>query len=415
MSYCERLKLLPSFIKMKSLQNLHLNSCTSLKRFPEVSEEMGRLLVLNINDCDGIKRLPWSIRFLTGLTVLSMRTSGGPGRDYLRILPGPFVQGCKCLSSLRMAVLKNNNLYKDHIPTDLHNLWPFLEELDLSTNVFTCLPASISLLSHLKYLNLNDCIRLEELPELPSLIQVLRADRCNSLQKIGDFSDKYKFLFKISLYCPKILLDQESQSHLANFFMKSLVEKCAAVNHRLSITVRGSKIPSWFSNQRLGNKITLKLPQNCITKMTGLALCCRFLPPLDKLTTSLKINFKVSDEENLIGRTAAHIATGADVVWVGYLSVDVLGNLCHDFESEDLIITFEDSVVECGVCVVYQDDIKPMTGSGSWIQDYDELRMIDHESESSENWVHGRWSKPTFYIHNKKIGDHKTVEVWSNV
>ncbi|KAI3799731.1 hypothetical protein L1987_35031 [Smallanthus sonchifolius] len=300
------------------------------------------------------------------------------------------------------------------MPTNLHNAWPFLEELDPSENMFTCLPAIISLLSNLKCLNLNDCIRLKELPELPSLIQVLRADHCWSLQKIGDFSNKCKWLFKTSLYgFPKLLMDQESQSHRASFLMQSLVlMKCAAVNHRLSIIVPGCKIPYWYSNQRLGNTITLKLPQSCITKMTGLALSCCFIRPLPKLMTSLKIKFKLSAEESFISGAPAHSTKRADVVWIGYLSIDILENLCHGFESEDLTITFEGDVVECGACVVYQDDIKPMKGTGSWIPDYDGLRRIDHESTSSEDWHHGRWFKPTFYLANIKSGDQKTVEVW---
>ncbi|GKB06809.1 TMV resistance protein N-like protein [Tanacetum coccineum] len=93
----------------------------------------------------------------------------------------------------------------------LHISWPCLEEMDISRNLFTLVPASISRLSHLKHLDLTGCINLKELNELPSLIQVLKAESCTSLKKIRDLSTKYKWLFKISLFrCPKLLENQES-------------------------------------------------------------------------------------------------------------------------------------------------------------------------------------------------------------
>ncbi|KAK1409578.1 hypothetical protein QVD17_36105 [Tagetes erecta] len=89
-----------------------------------------------------------------------------------------------------------------------------------------------------------------------------------------------------------------------------------------------------------------------------------------------------------------------------------MAKVCNDFEYEDVMVSFEGDVVECGASVVYKDDIKPMTQTGSWVPDYDEFRMIDHDSTSSDDWHHGRWSKPTFCFGGSKIGDSKTVEVW---
>ncbi|KAK1409580.1 hypothetical protein QVD17_36107 [Tagetes erecta] len=409
LSCCVLLTYLPDYIKMKSLQSLHLNSCRNLKYFPEVFVEMRRLLVLNISGCDAITVLPMSIRLFTGLTIFSTRVR----EQHNRRLFCRRIEVRTLSSSLRTLNLRNNSIFENEFPTNLHNVWPLLEELDLSGNMFTCLPESISLLSRLKYLNLSDCADLKELPELPSLIQVLKADRCRSLQKIKDFTVKYKWLFKFSLYdCPKLLMDQESQSHLASFLTQSLVHSCAAVMHRLSITVPGSQIPNWFGYQRMGKTIKLKLPQNHITKVTGLALCCRFLPPLDTSTTVFKIKFKLSDEENFTGRLVACVAKRDVAVWTGYLSIDILGKVCNGFEYEDVMVSFEGDVVECGACVVYKDDIKQMIGTGSWIPDYDELRMTDNDSTSSDDWHHGRWSKPTFYFESSKTRDSNTIEVW---
>ncbi|KAK1409579.1 hypothetical protein QVD17_36106 [Tagetes erecta] len=328
LSFCDGLKSFPDFINMKSLQSLHLNSCSHLPFFPDVTGEMGRLLVLNMNDCDKITKLPWSFRLFTGLTILSMKIKTRSRSCAYGKLGGPLIKVCQLSSSLRIMNFRNDELFQSDIPTNMHNVWPFLEELDLSGSTFTCLPASIFRFSSLKYLNLSDCTSLIEIPELSSVIQVLRADHCLSLKKIEDFSVKYKWLFKISLYdCPGLLMDHESQSHIASFLKQSLVQTCAAVMHRLSITVPGSRIPDWFTNQRLGNSITIKLPQSHITKMTGLVLCCHFLPPSNASVTFLKIKFKLSDGKDFTGRVAARAAKKGDVVWTGYLSIDILGNV----------------------------------------------------------------------------------------
>lgn len=221
LSCCELLTYLPDYIKMKSLPSLHLNSCRNLRRFPEVSVEMKRLLVLSINGYDKITILPMSIRLFTGLTIFSTRVR----EQHNRRLFCRRIEVRTLSSSLRTLNLRNNSIFENEFPTNLHNVWPLLEELDLSGNIFTFVPESIYLLSCLKYINLSDCADLKELPELPSLIQVLKADRCRSLQKMEDFSVKYKWLFKISLYdCPEHLMDQESQSYLARFLTQSLVK-----------------------------------------------------------------------------------------------------------------------------------------------------------------------------------------------
>lgn len=191
-----------------------------------------------------------------------------------------------------------------------------------------------------------------------------------------------------------------------------MIQKCAAVNHRLSITVTRNKIPNWFSNQQLGKKITLKLPQNQITKMIGLAICCLLCPPWLNMNTFLEIKLKASGEEVLIDRPSC-TAKKADRIWIGYMPTDFLGNLCHGFESEDLVISFKShhELVKCGVCAIFEDDIKTITGVGSWIPDYDDLERIDCESGSSEDLQYGRCSMPTFSFGNKKTGDRNTVYV----
>nr|GEX89021.1 TMV resistance protein N-like isoform X1 [Tanacetum cinerariifolium] len=398
LSNCLILKILPSCIQMKSLQTLLLKCCKSLERFPEVSRETGNLLLLDINGCDNIRALPSSIKNLTSLTILIM------GKYVSNIINNPCIQtSSKHFSShLRILYLEHNTLLQGHVvSSDPYNVWPSLEELRLRSSLMVRLPKSISQMSHLKYLNLTNCFNLKEVHELPSLIQVLRADRCGCLHKIGDLSNKYKWLFKISLrHCSKLLKDEESLIHLANMLMKSVVQKCAAVNHRLSIAVPGSKMPNWFSNYRLGNTIAVNLPQSRNTNMLGLAICCHVRSNWGNIHASLRIKFrptggKFSIDKQKLSHAAKH---GDSVMWIGYMPIDILKNLFHGIESEDLVIRLESKlcVTECGVCVIHKDDIKPVTDIRSCIPDYDKLGRIDVNRATVEEFQYGRWSLPTF-------------------
>ncbi|GJW25989.1 disease resistance TIR-NBS-LRR class family protein [Tanacetum coccineum] len=288
---------------------------------------MESLLLLNIDGCDMMRTLPLSIGFFAGLRVLSMISSNSvmkPDRKLEQISINRIltynnlhIQGITHLSSLRVLDFKNNHLAGDEFSHyDLHISWPFLEEMDISRNLYTSVPASISRLSHLKHLDLTGCINLKELNELPSLIQVLRAESCTSLKKIGDLSSKYKWLFKISLFrCPKLLDNQESQGHVANLLMKYFVQKCAAVTHRLSIAVPESKIPNWFSNKQLGNTVTLNITETHITKILGLAVCCLFRAPLTETFTYLEMEFRLSGEK-WRDEVAKMVANGCGVIAV---------------------------------------------------------------------------------------------------
>ncbi|GJS49689.1 hypothetical protein Tco_0599810 [Tanacetum coccineum] len=161
--------------------------------------------------------------------------------------------------------------------------------------------------------------------------------------------------------------------HLANMLMKSVVQKCAAVNHRLSIAVPGSKMPNWFINYRLGNTIAVNLPQSRNTNMIVLAICCHIHSNWGNIHASLRIKFRPTGRKFAIDKQKlSHAAKHGDsMMWIGYMPIDILKNLFHGIESEDLVISLESKlyVMECGVCVIYKDDIKPVTDIRSCILD----------------------------------------------
>ncbi|GKB38264.1 hypothetical protein Tco_0883206, partial [Tanacetum coccineum] len=139
--------------------------------------------------------------------------------------------------------------------------------------------------------------------------------------------------------------------------------KCAAVTHRLSIAVPESKIPNWFSNKQLGNTVTLNITETQITNILGLAVCCLFRAPLTETFTYLEMEFRLSGEKVDLVYRPAHAAKSANRVWTGYIPIDLLLNLSSGFDTEDLTISCDsdDDIMECGVCVIYKDDIEGMT------------------------------------------------------
>ncbi|GJY15544.1 RNA-directed DNA polymerase, eukaryota, reverse transcriptase zinc-binding domain protein [Tanacetum coccineum] len=212
----------------------------------------------------------------------------------------------------------------------------------------------------------------------------------------------YSIWWYVWIYRNKLLFDERKPSKsmlIDNVIASSFywyLRKCAAVKHRLSIAVPGRAIPEWFSNQSFGNTIDLSLSQNQITNMIGLAISCIFGPPRNEKISKLLIEIKPSKEKLI--KLPARPARGLHHLGIGYMSIDFLGKvLCHGSEDDDLILKFDtaSSIVKCGACVVYKDDIKSMSdGIGSWIPHYDEMELFKIDSASGNNLPHGRLLLP---------------------
>ena len=216
---CRSLAGLPCEINLKSLEIFILSGCSSLKKFSEIGTNMTRLSGLYL-DGTAVEELPSSLERLTGLTVLSLQgcknLSSFPSVN-LPSLKTLNLSGCKVqppkswlshgfslirfvraahiffqgffpireainllLPRLRFIVsinLADHNLWDGGLPDDLSGL-SSLQKLDLSKNNFTRLPDSISQLSKLKSLVMNDCSRLQSLPDLLLSVEFVSARGC---------------------------------------------------------------------------------------------------------------------------------------------------------------------------------------------------------------------------------------------
>ena len=222
---CKNLESLPSKINLESLKIFILSGCSTLKKFPDIGKDMTRLLKLYL-DRTAIEDLPPSIEHLTGLSLLSLKDCKRLSRfprvnlpslktlilsgckfqppkswlshglsviraphvsDYFFPNLGPFNQLLPSLSGLSVVSLdlSDCNLLDGALPDDL-TCFSSLQFLNLRKNNFTRLPDSMSQLSKLVDLNLNDCSKLQSLPNLPLSIGYVTAQRCTSLENYSN-------------------------------------------------------------------------------------------------------------------------------------------------------------------------------------------------------------------------------------
>ncbi|CAN6555687.1 unnamed protein product [Malus baccata var. baccata] len=278
---------------MDALEFLNLSRCSKVKKIPEFSNQMKSLSKLFVRGTT-IEKLP--IEHLVGLTKLSiskckrepfvnmknlkfLRLSGQLAKpsddwDLLRLVLSSLYH-LRCLKVLR---LRYCDLGEGDIPNDIGCL-SSLQTLNLRGNNFVTLPASIKCLSRLERLHLNECQRLEQLPDLPSnsKLRVYLFD-CTSLKRLSDPSNLYDFAF-YSVNCITLVEDENWIKTIYSRIVKYATEKIC----RYPIVCPGKGIPEWFNNQTLGHALDVELPPQSCSSWMGIAFCVVFAQPKEIL------------------------------------------------------------------------------------------------------------------------------------
>ena len=184
---------------MTRLSGLYLDG-TAVEELPSSLERLTGLTVLSLQGCKNLSSFP-SVN-LPSLKSLNLSGINQPPKSWLshgfslvRAVDA-FFKGCfpiqevsnLLLPRLRFNVslyLSDRNLWDGGLPDDLSCL-SSLQTLDLSKNNFTRLPDSISQLSKLKSLVMNDCSRLQSLPDLPLSVEFVSARGCPLLEKYSN-------------------------------------------------------------------------------------------------------------------------------------------------------------------------------------------------------------------------------------
>ncbi|XP_019054002.1 PREDICTED: TMV resistance protein N-like [Nelumbo nucifera] len=209
LSHCQYLTKTPDFFGLPNLERLILEGCVDLIEVHHSIGLLEKLVFLNLENCRNLRNLPSSFCKLRSLENLNLcgcsklgkfsfnswysffNCWGSPRRshDFNPVVPG--------LCSLTMLDLTDCNLREGAIPSDIGSL-SSLQWLYLAGNNFCSLPASISCLSHLQSLRMENCTRLKSLPELPSSLALLYIDGCTSMERLSNL-ERLTSLLELSL------------------------------------------------------------------------------------------------------------------------------------------------------------------------------------------------------------------------
>ncbi|XP_020411151.1 disease resistance protein RML1A isoform X2 [Prunus persica] len=284
----------PDLSKLSCLKELILEDCTSLSEVHSSIGDLGRLSVVNLQDCNMLEDLP--LNFYNSKSIETLLLNGcsrfenladGLGdmislktleadNTAIRQIPSSIVKlkNLEILSVCEVTRSPSTNLglTEDAIPRDLWRLIS-LENLDLADNDFHSLP-SLSGLSKLEILSLDDCLNLRAIPDLPTNLKVLKAAGCTGLEKMPDFSEMSN-MRELYLSGSYKLTEIPGLDKSLNSMTRIHMESCM----NLTADFRKNILQGQLSNDELklqdGNQVSIQImPQdNCVkVKKTGVSL-----------------------------------------------------------------------------------------------------------------------------------------------
>ncbi|KAL6132253.1 hypothetical protein ACLB2K_070624 [Fragaria x ananassa] len=386
---CKSIKSLPSEVHMEFLEIFDVSGCSKLKRIPEFVGQTKRLSKLSLGGI-AVEKLPSSIELL-GESLVKLDLNGIVIREqpyslflklqnlmvssfgfFPRKSPHPLIPllaSLKHFSSLRKLNLNDCNLCEGDIPNELGSL-SSLESLQLRGNNFVTLP-SIHLLSKLYYIDVRNCKRLQQLPELPvnDHLDVLRADNCTSLQVFPEPPDlclslvAYQSTFTLTgINCLSTVANQDSGYFLYSA-LKRLLEDASRFSNHFYFVIPGSEIPEWFKNNRsVGGSVIEKLHLDASnSKFIGFAVCALFLPR-DNPSDAFSFTWYNYSTGACLGGFSFYIYPG----FSDHLMFAVLPK-CRFEDTKEVKFVFEiyslgctKEVKQCGARALYEHDMEEL-------------------------------------------------------
>ncbi|KAI9086147.1 hypothetical protein K1719_031868 [Acacia pycnantha] len=204
---CTKLTCFPHEINLPSLQNIYISDCKSLHYFPHIIGKMDSLTDIHadgsaikelppsvsignlpnldgliLRSCKNLREIPYNLFTFQNLGYLDLADIQPlSGKSFSQImLENQSVISC---TKLNVLDLQNCGLLLDE---DLHLIlksFPNLDNLNLSRSDIESLPECIKDSTNLLSLDVTDCKRLRDIPELPPKLIDIRAENCTSLTK----------------------------------------------------------------------------------------------------------------------------------------------------------------------------------------------------------------------------------------
>ncbi|KAL5778621.1 hypothetical protein ACOSQ2_009358 [Xanthoceras sorbifolium] len=404
---CENLESFPSNVHgLKVLKILNLQGCSKLDKLPQNLGDLEGLEELDAGR-SAITQVPSSIAQLKNLKNLSFREcKGQPPKSWTLVTAVAQLSSfwsfflpkrnpnSMCLSlpplvglfSLKMLDLSDCNLSEGALPDGIGSLCS-LQELKLSNNNFDSLPESIKLLSELEILCLENCQRLQSLPELPPKIIFVGAEDCPLLEDVSNVL-KHSTSRAIALHflnCLKLLENQGQENSWAVTLLKQYLQQQQLVNRSslFHIPLPGSEIPEWFSCRSDGKSVGIGLPPNWLNdEFIGIAICGVIAPHPEHLDRSWSMTCGFSIMRNNYSfcfENPGFTTLESEHLWLAYVSrvnfeydysdpisygdsincVPINGSTCiHAWFGIDGVENSNWKVIKCGIRLVYKQDIE---------------------------------------------------------
>ncbi|CAL2276354.1 unnamed protein product [Prunus armeniaca] len=386
LSGCKNLVGLPNEIcNLKFLTTLGVVGCPKIDKLPENVGEMECLEMLLL-DGTSIRQLPRSVVGLKKLNSLSLgRCESRLPSRLLCCLPLSYereafeLASLGGLFSLRELDLSNYGVCEADLPSDIGCL-SSLEELKLSGNNFVSLPASIGCLSKLKSFWVNGCQSLEQLPDLSKLISLVDINiaNCTSLKMLPHLSSNWLLVDinnEIRFNCANcfVLVDNEGcDSIILKMLQRYLQVLPTAFDYQFEIVTPRRKIPEWFSNQSLGDSLTVELPLDSCTTWMGIALCAVLEVQAD-LSEFNFFHVSCFAQGMLPHGVFPKLKTGnvvSDHLWVIYVPCKQFEKMCGQIkvffktsyfcQDEKRLVYDKQYVKKCGFRLVHKQDVEQL-------------------------------------------------------
>ncbi|XVF70258.1 hypothetical protein PTKIN_Ptkin11bG0146500 [Pterospermum kingtungense] len=355
---CKNLASLPSSIDaLKCLKILNLSGCYKIENLPENLQQVELLDELDLSDT-AVRKPPSFIFQFKNLKVLSFKGCKGP--------PSKLQAN---LLSLFKVVQRGS---KDSIALTLPSF------SDLSGNNFMSLPATITRLSKLCFLQLSDCRLLKAVPALLTSLEVMILDGCASLEvfvnptAVCDLSTcfPYYFPYNFAHTLQKLLKNNNALSILE----RSLEVISVHGKSTFDMILPGSEIPDWLSHQTDESSIKIALPPNIRNnnQWVGVILCLVFVFAFDDSDAwggkTIEYKALINNRNGFFSaRPFKRKPVMEEHIWLHYfsrekrfpfLSEDNGWENIECNEIELIIGLVSANVKKCGVQILYEKDLE---------------------------------------------------------
>ncbi|CAL9238538.1 unnamed protein product [Arabidopsis halleri] len=351
---CIALVELPSSISnLRKLNYLETNRCRSLQVIPTLIN-LAFLKEINMMGCSRLRSFPDIPTNIINLSVMETKVTEFPAS----------LRHFSLLESFDISGSVNLKTFSTHLPTSV-------TELHLDNSGIESITDCIEGLHNLRVLALSNCKKLTSLPKLPGSLKWLRANHCESLERVSE-----------PLNTPNADLDFSNCFKLGRQARRAIFQQWFVDGRAL---LPGRKVPALFDHRARGNSLTIPNSASykvCVvistefdhqardsTIVSRLLCRCRVV---GNLVNSINIKFVLSD---VCKHRMEHLFIFHITNPMSFFFYPSSREIVLEFSSIDQYF----DIIECGVQIL-TDETDGNNNGGS--EDEDDLWYIHEFSES---------------------------------